>query len=258
MLGGTAVSCAVQRCAALPADVRENRAFASEIKFLIDPMVADQIRDWTSGRMTSDPNSAPDLDGSYRVTSLYFDTERFDVFHRQGSFGRCKYRIRRYGESDLTFLERKLKTRGLLSKRRSMVNAGELHSLGARELCRGWAGGWFHRRLLARQLRPVCQISYGRTARVSWTDLGPARLTLDRETRATVADQPAFRSETGALNLIDKEIILELKFRGPMPALFKRLLEEFALTPQPVSKYRLAVAALGLVTVDQNEAGEDA
>jgi hypothetical protein len=37
------------------------------------------------------------------------------VFHRRGSFGRSKYRIRRYGEAQVGFLERKLKTRGLLT-----------------------------------------------------------------------------------------------------------------------------------------------
>ncbi len=39
--------------------------------------------------------------------------------------------------------------------------------------------------------------------------------------------------------------ILELKFRHHMPAVFKRLVEEFALAPAPASKYRLSMAALG-------------
>ena len=43
-----------------------------------------------------------------------------------------------------------------------------------------------------------------------------------------------------------------------MPVLFKYLAEEFALNPQPVSKYRLAVAALGLASVPgSNEAAPD-
>lgn len=44
-----------------------------------------------------------------------------------------------------------------------------------------------------------------------------------------------------------KFLVLELKFRCAMPALFKLLVEEFALNPEPFSKYRLAAAALNLV-----------
>src|SRR5207245_1606398 len=89
---------------------------------------------------------------AYPVTSLYLDTERFDVFHRKGSFGRSKYRVRRYGQSEIAFLERKLKTRGLLTKRRSIVKPDELEHLASDDPERGWAGYWFHRRLLARGL----------------------------------------------------------------------------------------------------------
>jgi hypothetical protein len=41
----------------------------------------------------------------------------------------------------------------------------------------------------------------------------------------------------------DGATILELKYRGPAPALFKRLVEEFALVPQTASKYRLGMLA---------------
>jgi len=75
-------------------DLRENREFASEIKFLVSPALADQIRDWARGRLAPDPNAAGESGDAYPVRSLYLDTERFDVFHRKGSFGRSKYRVR--------------------------------------------------------------------------------------------------------------------------------------------------------------------
>ena len=114
-------------------DLRENREFASEIKFLICPALADQIRDWARGRLAPDPNAAGASGDAYPVTSLYLDTERFDVFHRKGSFGRSKYRVRRYGQSEIAFLERKLKTGGLLTKRRSIVKLDELEQLASAE-----------------------------------------------------------------------------------------------------------------------------
>ena len=227
-------------------DVRENREFASEIKFLVSPALADQIRDWARGRLAPDPNAAGESGDAYPVTSLYFDTAQFDVFHRKGSFGRSKYRVRRYGQSEITFLERKLKTRGLLTKRRSIVRRDELERLANADAERGWAGYWFHRRLLARGLEPLCQISYHRTARVAMTQYGPIRLTLDENLRALPAAGLWFSEQKGTC-LLENQIILELKFRCEMPVQFKYLVEEFALNPQPISKYRLGAAALGLV-----------
>ena len=227
-------------------DLRENREFASEIKFLVSPALADQIRDWARGRLTPDPNAGGESGNAYPITSLYFDTERFDVFHRQGSFGRSKYRVRRYGQNEIAFLERKLKTRGLLSKRRSIVKLDELQHLVRDDPERGWAGYWFHRRLLARSLKARCQISYHRTARVALTQYGPIRLTLDENLRALSADGLWFSDQNGTC-LLENQNILELKFRCEMPVLFKYLVEEFALNPQPISKYRLAATALGLV-----------
>src|SRR5207247_7397966 len=140
-------------------EVRENREFASEIKFLVSPALADQIRDWARGRLAPDPNAAGESGDAYPITSLYFDTGHFDVFHRKGSFGRSKYRVRRYGQSEIAFLERKLKTRGRLTKRRSIVKLDELEHLASAEPKHGWAGYWFHRRLLARRLEARCPLS---------------------------------------------------------------------------------------------------
>ncbi|MBI5388186.1 MAG: polyphosphate polymerase domain-containing protein [Verrucomicrobia bacterium] len=226
-------------------DMRENREFASEIKFLVRPALAAQIRDWARARLAPDPHAQCETGDAYPITSLYFDTARFDVFHRRGSFGRGKCRIRRYGASEVVFLERKLKTRGLLAKRRSLVTLDELERLAEAEVQRGWAGCWFHRRLLARSLKPVCQISYRRTARVAMTRRGPIRLTLDDDLRAVRVGGVRFGAQEGA-RLSEDRIILELKFRHEMPALFKYLVEEFALEAQPFSKYRLAAIKLGL------------
>src|SRR6266568_1574161 len=147
-------------------DLRENREFASELKFVVSHSLAEQIRDWARARLAPDPKASGESSDVYQITSLYFDTKQFDLFHRRGSFGRSKYRIRRYGASEVAYLERKLKTRGLLSKRRSVVKLDDLNRLGESAPDRGWAGYWYHRRLRARRLNPVCQISYRRTARV--------------------------------------------------------------------------------------------
>ena len=228
--------------------MRENREFASELKFVVSRALAEQIRDWARARLSPDPNASDGSIDAYQITSLYFDTKHFDAFHRRGSFGRSKYRIRRYEASEVAFLERKLKTRGLLCKRRSVVKLDELKRLGDNEPERGWAGFWYHQRLLARRLNPVCRISYRRTARVSMTGYGPIRLTLDDDIRALDANGLVFDGDKEGIRLTEEQIIIELKYHCEMPVLFKLLVEEFALNPQPISKYRLAAVALGLVT----------
>ena len=81
---------------------------------------------------------------------------------------------------------------------------------------------------------------------VAMTSFGPIRLTMDSGLRALPTTCIQFSNELGA-PLLEDQIILELKFRYGLPALFKYLLEEFALTPVRFSKYRFAAAALGFV-----------
>jgi len=228
-------------------DSRENREFASEVKFLVSPQLGEQVRQWARAHLQPDPYAGGETGDRYRISSLYFDTPEFDVFHRRGSFGRSKYRIRRYGDGEVVFLERKLKTRGLLTKRRSVIRLEELSRLSG-EGRSDWLGGWFQRRLVARNLGPVCQISYQRTARVAVTSFGPVRLTLDDSLTTSAANKIAFAATSGESILADR-IILELKFRVAMPVMFKNLVEEFALTPEPFSKYRYAAACLGLAAI---------
>ena len=138
----------------------EERGFAREIKFLVPAGQAELIRQWARSRLEPDPHAGGPTDDIYRISSLYFDTPRFDVYCRNGSYGRAKYRIRRYGDSKRVFLDRKLKSRGVVSKRRSIVKVNELGRLENGEPDRDWPGFWFHRRLLLRGLNSICQVSY--------------------------------------------------------------------------------------------------
>lgn len=235
---------------------RENREFASELKFVVARSVAERIRLWARAHLHPDPNGSGESSDDYSITSIYFDTDRFDVFHRKGSFGRSKYRIRRYGESEFAFLERKLKTRGMVSKRRTIVPLADLARLGNTEDGLGWNGRWYLQRLLVRQLKPICEISYRRTARVGMTENGPIRLTVDDELRASTTNGLVFNGSAHGLRFSENQFIVELKYHANVPALFKKLAEEFVLTPQPVSKYRLAVVRLGVVEQPEPNASQ--
>lgn len=218
--------------------------FAAETKFLLSPAQAAAVLGWAREFMAPDPHASGPYSDTYRVTSLYLDTPAFDVFHRRGSYARGKYRIRRYDLSGDAFLERKLKMAGRVNKTRSLVPLSELPRLAASDPRSEWREGyWFHRRLLVRGLQPVCQISYRRTARLAQSVAGPIRLTLDEDLRATPASEFAFDGEDAGSPISPAGLILELKHPGGLPALFKDLLSQFALKPEPFSKYRLAAGA---------------
>lgn len=223
---------------------RETRPFASEIKFVITTGLGERVRDWARANLEPDPYGGGPFNDQYHTASLYFDTSAGDVFHRRGSFGRSKYRVRRYGAADFVFLERKLRKPGILVKRRTIVALDSIDRLPEPLADPDWPGEWFHRRLLLRQIRPVAELSYDRLARFARTAEGPARLTLDDDLRAVPVTAPRFSGVEGQL-VVPGQMILELKYRQHPPAIFKRLVEEFALEPQRASKYRLGMASIG-------------
>jgi hypothetical protein len=223
---------------------RETRPFASEIKFVVAAALGARIRDWARVNLEPDPYGAGPFNDQYHTASLYFDTTAGDVFYRRGSFGRSKYRVRRYGSASFVFLERKLRKPGILVKRRTIVALETIDRLSEPLTDPEWPGEWFHRRLLLRQIKPVAELSYNRVARFARTSEGPARLTLDEDLRAVLATSPRFSGAEGPL-VLPGHMILELKYRHHPPAIFKRLVEEFALEPERASKYRLGMASIG-------------
>lgn len=217
----------------------------NEIKFLVNASNVQAIRDWVKQEFAPDPVAQLDADECYCTTSLYFDTPYFDVLRQRGSHGRAKYRVRKYGEAGPLFLERKLKRNDVVRKWRTVVPVDELPML-SKSSTPPWPGRWFGQRLSLRALRPVCQISYRRLARVGTSESGdPLRLTLDDQVRAVRVDRLEFHDPRAADRLDGLPAILELKYRRARPEVFTRLIEEFRLTPRPVSKYRTAAVALG-------------
>ncbi len=229
---------------------RETRWQASELKFLVTPDCAAALKAWARHHLDPDPYASPDMGDAYVITSLYFDTPEFDVFHGHGSYGRAKYRVRRYGRADDVFLERKLRNSSIVAKRRTLVGIGELTHLESGTLDREWDGYWFHRRLIARGVAPTCQVSYLRTARVAASDGELVRLTIDENLKALPVSGPSFNNLLPGEEVLNDRMIVEMKFRNAMPDLFCRAVEEFNLTPETVSKYKLAARHLNLVAAD--------
>jgi hypothetical protein len=229
---------------------------AWEIKFLLPAKTAAAVEEWARWEMGPDPHGDPARGGAYEVTTLYPDTPGFDVFHRVKEFERRKVRVRSYGAGGPAFLERKSRRKDRVSKRRTAVPASEVPRLGSPPSPGPWAGEWFHDEVADRGFRPVCAVSYLRTAFLGAADEGPFRLTLDRGIRCAPASGWSVPSVDGKgipVGIPGGEVVCELKFRDAMPQPFKLLVARLALAPSGLSKYRRACRALGLV-----EEGADA
>lgn len=225
---------------------RDNRDFAYELKFYIGSAQAAALKAWVRSHLDPDPHGGGPHGDTYQVSSMYFDTAAYDVLARRGSYGRSKYRIRRYDRSDTVYLERKARGQSRVFKRRSPTGVESLACLLAAQSLPDWVGHWFHRRLLVRALKPVSRIDYERIARIGSTNYGPVRLTLDQELRAWRTRAMSFNAVGCGVVLSHQQLILELKFGHTMPAVFKELIQQFGPRLTGISKYRLACAALGL------------
>lgn len=223
----------------------ETEAPAFEVKFLLTETEAREVERRLRPRLVPDPHADPALGGGYRVTSVYFDTPAFDVYRRTKGFRRRKFRVRRYGAAPTAFLEQKSKKAQRVRKRRTAVPVVELPRL-AGEVPADWPAAWFVKKLAARGLRPVCRVSYERVALIGTSPDGPIRLTLDRAARGGPAAGPGPDPVADGPQLLNGEVIAELKFLGAMPGPFKAVVEDLRLTPRSVSKYRRCVEAVGL------------
>src|SRR5919106_326104 len=111
-----------------------------EIKFFVDAARGLEVQ----ARMRA--NLAPDEFGSgpehdqFETSSLYFETAQFHVFHRRGSYGKSKYRVRRYGTSPIMFLERKFRTERVLIKRRTTAALDDFRRIEGNEPDPAWYG----------------------------------------------------------------------------------------------------------------------
>jgi len=212
---------------------------AFELKFLLTEDQAAGVADHIATHLALDPYADPTLGNAYLTTSVYTDTPARDVLRRTGAVGGRKYRVRRYGTHGPVFVERKTKSGDEVRKRRSPAPDGDLTPLNAPSPIADWPGEWFRQQAVDRQLQPVCRISYERVAYMGPSDGGAVRATFDRNVRGALTSGWDVAPVAAGASLLDGRVICEFKFRDALPAIFKAAIEELALAPSVVSKYRL-------------------
>src|SRR5262245_18423597 len=217
-----------------------------ELKFRVAPAQAQDVEAWARQHMALDPHADEALGNAYAIRSIYFDTPELDVFHQRPRYKRRKFRLRRYGTERGVVLERKTKSGDRVAKRRTLICDEELSRLRATTPEEAWPGVWFHRRVLGRRLVPRCVLSYERVAHFGLSLEGSIRLMLDRNVHCALTKDYDLHATTSSIPLLTHLVIVELKFRRALPALFKGLIQEMGLHPTPVSKYRAGIEGWGL------------
>ena len=190
-----------------------------------------------------DPYAGPD--GSYRITSLYFDTpydaalqEKLDGVDR-----REKFRLRYYGEDPAWLkLEKKFEVNGLCGKRSARLSRGE-----AEDLLSGKDDFLLRReepvlrelysKLRGNGLAPRTAVCYDREAFLYAP--GNVRVTLDRNLRTGLSPLDFFRPERFFLKPLAGLTVLEVKYDAFLPDLVSLAVQIPNRRAAACSKYAL-------------------
>lgn len=218
-----------------------------DIKFLLPEAPAEELVACARRFLAPDPNAYSGEGDGYSVHTLYFDDDEFMTYFSAGTERLPKYRIRRYGDGDTVFLERKSKPEGKVKKHRTAIHAQELAYLNGVEPPEEWSGRWFRKRLRKRRLHPVCSISYRRVARIGEMEGQYVRFTLDRDICCTPASRLELPGPLAEQATSINMVIAEIKFETSLPASFAEVIAKFELTPVQVSKYKRGIDTCELV-----------
>ena len=214
-----------------------------EVKHQISPQEDLVLASRLGKLFPRDGHAGPD--GSYRVTSLYFDTP-YDTALREKLDGvdrREKFRLRYYGERpDFLKLEKKFKVNGLCGKRSARLTleeaerllAGKLDFLLERE--EPLLAELYHK-LRGSLLAPRTAVCYDREAFLYAP--GNVRITLDRDVRTGLSPLDFFRPERFSLKPLAGLTVLEVKYDAYLPDLVRLAVQMPDRRAAACSKYAL-------------------
>lgn len=194
-----------------------------------------------------DSHAGPD--GSYRVTSLYFDTP-YDKALREKMDGisrREKFRLRYYG-TDVSYirLEKKFKIGGMCGKRSRRISRDQAQALLAGELALPPADEplllELYSKIQGQQLRPKTVVRYDREAFLF--EPGNVRITLDRRIRTGQSPQDFFREDffredSCLIQVMDPFTVLEVKYDEMLPEIVEMAVQVPGRQASACSKYAL-------------------
>jgi SPX domain protein involved in polyphosphate accumulation len=231
-----------------------------EYKYLIPASVVPAIR--AAVRTTSKIDRYSGPDGTYRIRSLYFDTDHYDLYwaNDREQADRFKLRARMYpGNESPVFLEVKRRVFDVILKSRAAVPAdrwrdvltGNESALAALSPSARTNALKFLAPYHRHHIRPVLLVEYEREAYISEID-SYARLTFDRKIVVQEQDKLDLDALATRWRAIDHRAqtyteepvcVLELKFERRPPRWMTALVQRLDLIRYSFSKYCYGVTA---------------
>jgi len=226
-------------------NVKENvRIYRHEFKFLLDPVEFLRCHEMCKRFMPFDENA--DENGTYTVTSLYFDSIKSqDYFDKEmNSFDRKKIRLRTYNRTDrfanlemkrkvdIYEYKEKLKLSCEQSKRLIDADYDVLFELGDETALN------FYTKMKENTYRPIMTVEYDRIAfALPFEDI---RFTFDTKIRYNPSNFDIFSDQVFTPALPDGYVVFEMKYNHILPAWAKKMMNSMSKSSEPVSKYMIA------------------
>jgi hypothetical protein len=236
------------------ANVEPTFARRYECKYLIEPLLTNEVRDFLKPFVQPDAFAARRPDHRYPVGSLYLDSPDLLLFRQTqaGEKDRFKLRVRTYSDDpdQAAYFEVKRKINSVVHKCRARLTREQ-----ARAVLSGPSAPVltdlpdrrqrdlddFLVRVARIDARPVVRVKYLREAYQA-TGREPVRVTIDTdlEHAVTLGSDLAHGSGAWIRTPLDGTI-LEIKFTERYPGWLEDLVRSFGLRQRPVPKYILSL-----------------
>lgn len=220
----------------------QNQTLRNELKYVLGRGEHAALTQRCRAIMKRDPHAGPN--GTYRITSLYFDDlgDTALLQNYSGVSRREKFRIRYY-ENDLStlHLEKKVKYGGLGTKYSCPITK--------EQLCRLLAGDYswmmetehpllheLYLRMTTDILRPKTIVSYTREPFIYAP--GNVRVTFDFDIRSSVRVTDVFNTDALVPAAVGT-VLMEVKYDEFLPDIIRMILQEGTLRARAFSKYAI-------------------
>ena len=218
-------------------------ALRHERKHQISPSEALVLSQRLGKLFPRDKNAG--LEGTYFVTSLYFDTPRDSALREKldGVNRREKFRLRYYGEDTSLFtLEKKWTVNGLCGKRSALLSRERVLRLLEGDYAFLLESGHpllaeLYSKLQGKMLRPKTIVRYCREA--FFYPPGNVRITLDRDIRTGLGRVDFLNGEAACLPALEGLAVLEVKYDAFLPELVRLAVQTPGRQASACSKYAL-------------------
>ncbi len=217
------------------------RRLRHELKHSISPGEDQILASRLRKLFTHDRNA--DSHGSYRVSSLYFDTPGDKALRQKldGVNSREKFRLRHYN-GDLSFirLEKKYKINGLCGKRSARVTAQQVEKLLSGDIDFLLESGdpllqELYSKMKGQLLSPKTIVTYDREAFLY--EPGNVRITIDRNLRTGLASRDFLNPQLHHAPVSDGITVLEVKYDAFLPEIVKMAVQIGNRQASAYSKY---------------------